>query len=158
MPRRISFLPPFQASQTSSKKTDELSEFLRYETLPFSPGTTSIHKPGRKVRSRKMTTDEEIQKEIDELEAPIRRRSAQLRFILKMTILGGGLAGLSVLTIVFLGITGISLATGIRFIDSMLYSMGGGPMVIFLAAIIWSIPGAIAGGIVGCVLTNISSK
>ncbi len=105
-----------------------------------------------------MTTDEEIQKEIDELEAPIRRRSAQLRFILKMTILGGGLAGLSVLTIVFLGITGISLATGIRFIDSMLYSMGGGPMVIFLAAIIWSIPGAIAGGIVGCVLTVISSK
>lgn len=105
-----------------------------------------------------MTSDDEIQKQIDELEAPLRYRAVRLRSILKMSILGAVLAGLSVLAIVFLGITGISLATGIRFIDSMLYSMGGGPMVIFLAAIIWSIPGAIAGGIVGCVLTVISSK
>lgn len=96
-----------------------------------------------------MTSDEEIQKKIDELEAPLRRRAERLRFIVKMSILGGALAGLSVLAIVFLGITGISLATGIRFIDSMLYSMGGGPMVIVLAAMIWSVPGAIAGGVLG---------
>jgi hypothetical protein len=99
-----------------------------------------------------MTTDDEIQKQIDELEAPLRHRGVRLRLIFKMAILGGALAGLSVLGIVFLGITGISLATGIRFIDSMLYSMGGGPMVIVLAAMIWSIPGAVAGGILGSVL------
>jgi len=99
-----------------------------------------------------MTSDDEIQKQIDELEAPLRYRAVRLRSILKMSILGAVLAGLSVLAIVFLGITGISLATGIRFIDSMLYSMGGGPMVIVLAAMIWSIPGAVAGGILGCVL------
>ena len=53
------------------------------------------------------------------------------------------------MAIVLLGITGISLATGIRFVDSMLYSMGGGPLVLVLVAVIWSIPGAIAGGLVG---------
>lgn len=97
-----------------------------------------------------MTSDEEIQKQIDELEAPLRRRADRFGFIVKMSILGGALAGLSVLAIVFLGFTGISLATGIRFIDSMLYSMGGGPMVIVLAAMIWSIPGAIVGAVFGC--------
>ncbi len=97
-----------------------------------------------------MTSDDEIQKQIDELEAPLRRRAERLRFIVKMSILGGALTGLSVLAIVFLGLTGISLATGIRFIDSMLYSMGGGPEVIVLAAMIWSVPGAFAGTIVGC--------
>lgn len=100
-----------------------------------------------------MTSDEEIQKQIDELEAPIRRRSVQLRFIFKMTILGGVLAALAVPAIIFLDISSISLATGIRFIDSMLYSIGGGPMVIVLAAMIWSIPGAILGGIIGCVFS-----
>jgi len=30
------------------EESDELSEFLRYETLPFSPWTTNIHKPGRR--------------------------------------------------------------------------------------------------------------
>lgn len=96
-----------------------------------------------------MTSDEEIQKQIDELEAPLGRRAKRLRFVVKTAILGGALAGLSVLAIVFLGITGISLATGIRFIDSMLYSMGGGPEVIVIAAMIWSIPGAIAGSVLG---------
>lgn len=100
-----------------------------------------------------MTSDDEIQKQIDELEAPLRYRAVRLRFILKMSIVGGVLAGLSVPAIVFLDISGISLATGIRFIDSMLYSMGGGPMVIVLAAVIWSMPGAIAGAIVGYVFS-----
>lgn len=100
-----------------------------------------------------MTSEEEIQNQIDELEAPLRRRADRLRFIIKMSILGGALAGLLVLAIVFLGITGISLATGIRFIDSMLYSMGGGPMVIVLAAMVWSVPGAITGGVVGSLLS-----
>lgn len=104
-----------------------------------------------------MISDDEIQKQIDQLEAPLRDRAVRLRFILKMSILGGAIAGLSVLAIVFLGITSISLATGIRFIDSTLYSMGGGPMVIVLAAMIWSIPGAIAGSVLGfiwMVMTN----
>lgn len=70
-----------------------------------------------------------------------------------MSLLGGALAGLSVVAIFFLGITGISLATGIRFIDSMLYSMGGGPMVIVLAAMIWSIPGVIVGAVAGTFLS-----
>lgn len=100
-----------------------------------------------------MTSDEEIQKQIDELEAPLRRRAGRLRFIFKMTILGGLLTGMSVLAIAFLGINGISLATGIRFIDSMLYSMGGGPMVLVLAAMIWSVPGAMLGAISGSVLS-----
>lgn len=97
-----------------------------------------------------MTSDDEIQKQIDELEAPLRYRAVRLRFILKMSIVGGVLAGLSVPAIVFLDISGISLATGIRFIDSMLYSMGGGPRVIVLAAMIWSIPGAVVGAVFGC--------
>ena len=97
-----------------------------------------------------MTSDEEIQKQIDELTAPERRRSERLRFILKMTIPGGVLAGLAVPTIVFLAINGISLPTGIGIVDSMLYSMGGGPIVIVLAATIWSIPGALAGSMFGC--------
>lgn len=100
-----------------------------------------------------MTSDEEIQKQIRELEAPLRRRAERLRFIFKMTILGGLLAGMAVPAIVLLDISGISLATGIRFVDSMLYSMGGGPMVIVLAAMIWSIPGALVGGIVGGILS-----
>ena len=99
-----------------------------------------------------MTSDKEIQKQLDELEAPLRYRAVRLRFILKMSIVGGVLAGLSVPAIVFLDISGIALATGIRFVDSMLYSMGGGPMVIVVAAMIWSIPGAVAGGILGSVL------
>lgn len=100
-----------------------------------------------------MTSDEEIQKQIAELEAPLRRGADRLGFIVKMSILGGALADLSVLAIVFLGFTGISLATGIRFIDSMLYSMGGGPMVIVLAAMIWSVPGAIIGAGLGTLLS-----
>lgn len=103
--------------------------------------------------SQEMTSDEEIQKQIRELEAPLRRRAERLRFIFKMTILGGLLAGMAVPAIVLLDISGISLATGIRFVDSMLYSMGGGPMVIVLAAMIWSIPGALVGGIVGGILS-----
>lgn len=100
-----------------------------------------------------MTSDQEIQKRIDELKAPLRRRTERLRFIVKMSLLGGALAGLAVLAIVFLDITSISLATGIRFIDSMLYSMGGGPEVIVLAAMIWSIPGAIVGAVAGTFLS-----
>ena len=70
-----------------------------------------------------------------------------------MSVLGGFLSGMLVLAIVFLGLTGISLATGIRFIDSMLYSMGGGPMVIVLAAMIWSVPRAVVGGCAGFLLS-----
>ena len=35
--------------------------------------------------SQEMTSDEEIQKQIRELEAPLRRRAERLRFIFKMT-------------------------------------------------------------------------
>ena len=68
------------------------------------------------------------------------------------------LAALTVPAVVFLDISGISLTTGLHFIDSMLYSMGSGPMAIILAAMIWSIPGAVVGGIVGCVLTVVSAQ
>ena len=102
-----------------------------------------------------MTSDEEIQKQIDELTAQERQRWCRGRFILKTTILGGMLAGLAVPTLVFLDIPGLSLATGIGQVDSMLSSMGGGPIVIVLAAMIWSIPGAIAGFALGSLATAI---
>lgn len=97
-----------------------------------------------------MTSDEEIQKQIDEQTAPERRRSERLRFILKMAIAGAVLVGLTLPAMVFLNIPGLSLETEIGIVDSMLYSMGGRTIVIALAGMIWSIPGAIVGGILGC--------
>ena len=58
---------------------------------------------------------------------------------------------------VFLDVPVLSLAMGIRLVDSMLYSTGGVPIVIVLTAMIWSIPGAIVGGVLGC-LCSVDSQ
>jgi len=52
--------------------------------------------------------------------------------------------------LVFLG---LSLATGLGLVDSMLYSTRVGLIVIVFAAMIWSIPGASPGSVIGFALS-----
>lgn len=58
-------------------------------------------------------------------------------------------------SMVFQDIPGLSLATEIGIVDSILYSMASGPIVIVLVGMIWSIPGAIVGSVVGCALSGL---
>lgn len=78
------------------------------------------------------------------------------RLIIGSAGLGGLLAGVCVLAIVTLDIGGVSLATGIRLIDSLLYSMGGGLLPIFLLAVLWAVAGAFFGAAAGCVINLVA--
>lgn len=60
---------------------------------------------------------------------------------------------MAVSPLVFLDISGMPLATGIGLVDSMLDPTGCGPIVIALAAMSWTISGAIVGEFFGCVCT-----
>ncbi|MFT4558289.1 MAG: hypothetical protein ACKVII_11855 [Planctomycetales bacterium] len=104
-----------------------------------------------------MTSEDELQKQLNDLAEEQRRRTKPLRTIVVTTFLGGVLTALAVPAIIFLGINGVSLATGIDFVDSMLYSTGGGLLAIGVASIIWSIPGAFAGTIFGCLYSAYSA-
>ena len=88
MSRCISFLPLFLAGQISPKNQTNSQSFCVMKHCRFRRGQRTSTNQAEEVRSRSMSSDEEIQKQIDELAAPIQRRSAQLRFILKMTIQG----------------------------------------------------------------------
>ena len=63
-------------------------------------------------------------------------------------LLGFAIPALTVLIIVFALQIQMNLGTGIRWVDSMLYSMSG-PIAIVILAIIWGVCGAAVGSVLG---------
>ena len=64
-------------------------------------------------------------------------------------IVGAVLAGLAVPILVFvIDPPGLNLQTGVRWIDSMLYSIGG-PTAIVILAFIWATGGVVIGSALG---------
>ena len=92
----------------------------------------------------------------DDMSGQRSTRSKTCRFVLITTVLGGVLAGLAVPTLVMLDISGLSLRTGIRLLDSMLYSFGGGPAPIVILSVLWGLCGAFAGCLLACVYAGYS--
>lgn len=66
--------------------------------------------------------------------------------------LGFGLTFVAIPLCAFVFHVRLNLQSGIQFVDSMLYSMGGGPSVIFVAAFLWALCAGAVGLVLGAVL------
>lgn len=77
---------------------------------------------------------------------------SEVGFALRVTgacaLIGFFLTVLAVILLVFVFHIRLNLQTGIRFVDSMLYSMGN-PIAVIIVAFIWGVCGAAVGCVMG---------